>query len=100
MLDFFRRKRKPVKQPREEEGAVVASHKKPTIYSSDLTLPSNEALFEYYDKNDDPTVERIHVHLVAIYNVEQLASEIAKYLKNSINDRGDSKENSNSSPKT
>ena len=93
MFGLFRSKKKPVKQLREE------AQKKPIIYSDDLTLPSNNALFEYYDKSDDPTVERIHVHLVAIYNVEQLASEIAKYLKNSTNDCRDSKENSNGSPK-
>ena len=39
------------------------------------------------------------VLLVAIYNIDELASNIAKYLKNSTCDSGDSDKGSNQSPK-
>ena len=42
---------------------------------------------------------KILVHLVSIYNVRELASEIAKCLKEGTNNSSESNDNSDSSPK-
>jgi hypothetical protein len=66
---------------------------KGSLYDNKIKLPfaGITDLANYYkdykfDGIPDEEQPKVHVHLVAIYNIDQLASEIVKCLKNSTSD--------------
>ncbi len=66
-------------------------------YSGRINLPMNGlsstvAFYESYGEDKKP------MSLVVIYNVEQLATEISKHLKNGCNHCGNGNDDNNESP--
>ena len=82
MFGWIRRQRKPKPFP-SENGLYDHKIKLPLAGIVDLS----QFYADYkYDGIPDDKQPKVYVHLVAIYNVDQLASEIAKHLKSGTNE--------------
>jgi hypothetical protein len=95
MVNLFKKKPKSVKE------TIINEHNIINDYDDVIKLPVKwiDSILDFYTDSNFKNEDKIKVGLVAIYNVKQLAFEIAEYLKNNTNDRGESHNKDDGSPK-